>query len=291
LGAICEPPEEAARIHGRRFRVFLSGPERTPPIAEIVMAESVLSTKRLLALRKLTRAFADLLRGQMKEHLALLAPRFAPKSVFGEFMEGPKEYVKGAEANFKELKAAYDSICTTKPFNLPKEFKTPLEMQSIAPELQVFEYVHEAKDASQAKSVTVSAPLKFVLTYSGFGPKRLKELLGAQGSASDAQEFLLHTLIMSIVLARQPGIAKLFEALRFPLSISKIGGLGDLPFAFVTAAVPTVLPPDDVVIENTEISGSNAFEEIVNLDELAKLGDPFKEKLIELAKSHGETIG
>ena len=136
----------------------------------------------------------------------------------------------------------------------------------------------------------MAAPLKFVLTYTGFTPKRLKDMLAGQGNPSDMQEYVLHTLMLHIVLSRQPLLAKMFEALRFPFSSAKIPGFGELPFAFLTAAVPTVLPPDDVIIESTEISGTNAFEEVVDLGELAKLGDPFKEKLVELAKQHGETI-
>jgi hypothetical protein len=257
------------------------------------MADEAFTTKKLLGLRKLTRAVGDLVRGQLKDYLSALAIQFRPKSVYGEFVEGPKEYIKGAEANFKELQAAYESLCGAKPFNLPKEFKQPLAVASQIPEVNPLEYVHEAKAEGQTKIVTVTAPLKFVLTYTGFAPKRLKELLAARvsgGPSTDLQEFILHALMIQGVVSRQAGMGKILEALRFPLAVGKIPGAGDLPFVFATAAVPTVLPPDNVIIESTEISGTDTFEEVVNLEALTALKDPFKDKLIELAQQHGEKI-
>ena len=254
------------------------------------MADEAYSTKRQLSLRRLTRAVSELVRSQMKEYLTLLGPHFRAKPIFGEMMSGAKDYIKGAEANFKELKAAYESACQTAPFNAPKDFKTPLELTSETPELHVLEYTHEAKADGQTKQVNVTAPLKFVLTYTGFGPKQLKNLLGGAGTPSDVQEFILHTMILGIVLNRQSGVGKLLEALRFRISTAPVVGCGKLPFVHVTAAVPTVLPPDDVIIESTEISGTNAFEEVVDIKGLQGLRDPFKEAVLELARQHGEAI-
>lgn len=255
------------------------------------MADDAFSTKKLLSLRRLTRAVADLMRGQIKEYLSILSVQLRPKPFFGEFMDGAKDFVKGADANYKEMAAAFEKLCSSKPYtSVAKDIKTPLVFASHAADVQPLEYVHEAKADGQTKSIVVTAPLTFVLSYAGFAPKRLKELLAGQGSLSDTQEFLLHTLMLNVVLARQPALARLFEAVRFPLTTGKIPGCGDLPFAFLTAAVPTLLPPDDVIIENTEISGTNAFEEVIDLQALSAMKDPFKDKLIELAGQHGETI-
>jgi hypothetical protein len=252
------------------------------------MADHDFSTKRLLSLRRLTRSVADLMKGQIKDYLALLAPQFQLKPFFGEFIEGPKDFVKGAETNFKELKAAYEAIAKAKPFSLPSDFKTPIVVASQVPEIYPIEYLHEPKVEGQSKKVTVTAPLRFALTYSGFSPSRLRGLLAGQGFASDVQELVLHTLMINLVIAKQPGLGRLFAALRLPISIGKIPGCGELPFVIMTGAAPTLLPPDDVIVESTEISGNDAFEEVVNMAELSALGDPLKEKLLELAKQHGE---
>lgn len=257
------------------------------------MADEAFTTKKLLGLRKLTRAVGELLRGQLKDYLAALALQFRPKSVFGEFVEGPKEYFKGAEASFKELQTTYESLCGAKIFNLPKDFKQPLVVASQIPEVGTYEYAHEAKAEGQTKTVIVTAPLRFVISFTGFGPKRLKELLAvraAGGPTSDLQDFVLHALMLQVVVNRQAGLGKILEALRFPLGVGKIPGAGDLPFVFAAAAVPTLLPPDEVIIESTEISGTDTFEEVVNLEALTALKDPFKDKLVELAQQHGEKI-
>jgi hypothetical protein len=115
-------------------------------------------------------------------------------------------------------------------------------------------------------------------------------MLAGSGFASDMREFVVHTLVVNLLIDKQPGLARLFEALRFPLSIGKLPGCGDLPFVLVSAAVPTILPPDDVIIESTEISGSDAFEEVIDVAALARLDDPFKARLVDIAKQHGETI-
>lgn len=41
---------------------------------------------RLSVLRKLTRAVADILTGELKTHLATLTPLIQPRQVFGEFI-------------------------------------------------------------------------------------------------------------------------------------------------------------------------------------------------------------
>ena len=46
-----------------------------------------LTSKRLVVLRKLTRAIADFVRGQLKEHLTALAPLFRPRSIFADFVK------------------------------------------------------------------------------------------------------------------------------------------------------------------------------------------------------------
>ena len=247
------------------------------------------NTKRLLSLRKLTRAAADLLRGQLREHLATLAPLLRPRSVLGDYAKGTvKESVRGADTAFKELQAQYESVAAARPFGLPKELTAPVDAVGVGLEIAPVEYVHQAKTDGQSKAVAVTMPLRWVLSYSGHGPRRLRELLANPDRASnELGQTVLHTLVLHLVLNRQPGLGQLFEGLRFPASSGKLPGLGELPVVFLTAAVPTVRPPDDVIMESTEISGMDAFEEVVDPDELLRLRDPLREHLVELALVHG----
>ncbi len=45
-------------------------------------------------------------------------------------------------------------------------------------------------------------------------------------------------------------------------------------------------PSDAVVVESAELTGMDAFEEVVNVDDIARLQDPFKERLLEIARKH-----
>jgi hypothetical protein len=250
------------------------------------------STKRLLMLRKLTRAVADLLRGEVKEHLATLGPLLRQRAVLGEHVKGSlKETVKGADAALKEVQSLYEALAPGQPFGLPRELKPPLDVVGAAVELTPTEYAHEAKGEREAKTVTVTSPLRWVLHYSGCTPRRLRELLAERDRAgNELQQVVVHYLMLHVVLARQPGVVKIFRDLRMPISTGRLEGCGELPITYLSAAVATVRPPDDVIIENTEISGMDVFEEVLKTEDIVALRDPLRERLIELAKAHGEDL-
>lgn len=250
------------------------------------------TTQRLLVFRKLTRAIADLLRGQMKEYLSTLGPLLRPKIVLGDYIEsGAKEPAKGADKAFKELQSLYESVAMTKPFNLSKELKPPIEIISAALDITPMEYTYTAKTERESKTVTITSPLKWALNYSGFAPDRLKRLIAESNRSTDElQRFILHYLVMHIVVSQQTGVAQILHALHFPLSSDRAPEFGALPITYISSSVSTIRPPDDVIIENTEISGMNAFEEVVSIDDIAGLQDPLKEQLIQLVKNYDEGL-
>jgi hypothetical protein len=261
--------------------------------------ESGFSTKQLLVLRKLTRAVADLLHGQVREYLLTLAPLLRPRAVLGHLVEGGgKETVHGADKALAELQGLYEAISGAHPFNLRKELKTPLEVASASLEMTPMEYAYVARAEGTAKTVTITSPLKWVLSYAGmapgrlitvgFTPRRLREVVADRGLSKDElQQFLVHYLVLHVAATRQAGVAKVLDALHFPLGTSKVAEFGDLPMTTIASSLSTVRPPDDLIIENTEISGTDAFEEVINLDDLPRMRDPLRERLVELIRGHG----
>ncbi len=250
------------------------------------------SVQQLLTLRKATRAVAVLLRGLANDYLTTLSPLLRPTSVLGEYVHGHvRGTVKGAEKAFRDLQALYEATAGAKPFGLAKELRAPIEILSSNPELTPMEYVYPAKSGQETKMVTITTPLKWALTYAGFSPRRFREVISGKGpSQSDAPQFLLHYLVMHTVLSQQPGLRQILETLHFPVVTEKIPGFGDLPVACIASSVGTVRPPDAVIIESTEVSGMNVFEEIVNLEDIKKLRDPLQEKLLAVVSSHGVTL-
>ena len=254
--------------------------------------DDTFTTQKLLVLRRLTRAVGDVLRTHLKDYLIALTPLLRPRTIFGELVTGgPKETISGADKAFKELQTAFEAVATSKLYNLPKELKSPVEVTSATLEFVPVEYSHSAKTERETKTVTVTSPLKWVLCYSGFNPRRLRDLLAAKTrNDDDVREFLVHTLLLQVVLARQAGVTKILEALHFKISTDKRPEFGELPLTYVASEVSTMLPPDAVVIESTEIAGMDVFEEVVNMDDIVRLSDRLRGQLLELVKKHAEGL-
>jgi hypothetical protein len=244
--------------------------------------------KTLRSRRKLTRAIAESLRTELKEHLATVTLLLRPRTVLGEFVEGSgKGEVKGSDAAFRELKSRYEAVAGGRPYGLPRELSSPIEILSSNVEIVPLEYPHVAKSGSESKTITVTQPLTWILTYAGLAPTRLRDLLSPKiPDAAQVRDVILHALVLDTVLTRQPGLLSVFEALRFPVVTQKLPGLGDLPVTCISSSVRTVRPPDDVLIESTEISGLNAFEEVVDAGDIVEMKDPFREKLLEVIEAN-----
>ena len=251
--------------------------------------EESFSTQRLLTLRKLTRAMSELLRGQMKDYLSTLAPLFRPRHVLGNYVgSGAYEASRTGEKAFRELQELYQTIASSKIYRLHTELKTPLEVINPQLEMTPVEYTHLATSGGESKTIVISQPLKWVLTYGGFGPGRLQELINSEQRTSDhLQQFVLHYLMMHTVVSKQPGLVQIMEALHFPLTIERSAPFGDLPIIYITSSISTLRPPDELLVQSTEVSGMNTIEEVVQLEDVAKIRDPLKEQLLEITKSHG----
>ena len=73
------------------------------------MAEAY-DLQRLLQLRKVTRALADFLRDEMRDHLTTLAPLLNPRVVLGDFVAGGPKAVRGADRAWKDVETQYAAI-------------------------------------------------------------------------------------------------------------------------------------------------------------------------------------
>ena len=101
-------------------------------------------------------------------------------------------------------------------------------------------------------------------------------------SEGQLQQFVLHYLAMHIVLSRQPGVARMLEALHFPIGSGQLPGFGALPITHIASAITTRLPPDQLVIESAELSGKDLFEELINTSDIEQLRDPLQERLRDI---------
>ena len=251
------------------------------------------SMQSLLTLRKLTRAIADVVRSQMTDYLATLAPLLAPKVVLGDYvLGGAKESPRKAEKAFKELQALYETVAATKPFNLPRELTTPINFSAAAGlEITPVDYPHAVQAGSSSRTIMVRSPLTWTLTYSGYPPTRLPELLKTKLQTGDELgQLVVSYLLMHVVLSNSPGLVSVFDALHFPITTTTVPEFGPLPITRIGIAVSTTRPSDDVILQSAELTGVDAFEEVVNVQDLSNLRDPLKQRLLAIAKQHAPEL-
>jgi hypothetical protein len=232
------------------------------------------------------------MRGQMAEYLAVVAPLLKPTAVLGEYIQGgQREPARRSERAYKDLQAAYESVATVAPFNLPRELRPPFNLGAATLEVSPVEYEHVATSGQTSRTITVRSPLTWVLSYSGYTPSRLRELASDKmRSGEELQKAVLAVLTLHIVLNEQPGLKLVFEALRFPLTTGHLADCGALPFTRVGLAVSTSRPSDDVLVQSAELTGVDAFEEVVDVDDIAKLADPLKHTIMSLAQEHAPLL-
>ena len=251
------------------------------------------SVQSLLVHRKLTRAIAEAVRTRMTEYLATLAPLLQPKLVLGDYLQGGvKESTRRADKAFKELQGLYEVLAATKPYNLPRELTPPIVFPGGASlEITPVDYAHMVQSGSESRTIMVRSPLIWGLTYTGYSTSRLPDLLKAKLRPGDElQQLVLAHLLMHVVTTNSPGLMKTFEALHFPMTSVTTADSGPLPLTRIGVAVSTSRPSDAVILESAELTGMDAFEEIVNEEDLWKLGDPLKEQLAEIVRQQAPNL-
>lgn len=253
------------------------------------MTDESWSTKRLIVLRRVTRAVGDLLQGQLKDYVAALSPIFRPAGILGEYVQGGEKGLSAAALKaFQDLQNVYGAAAGAKPFGLVKELKPPLEIVRSALELTRMDYPYPLQTEGKTKTIVITTPLKWQLAYAEFSPGRLKQLLADRNRTdTDASRFVLHYCVLHVVTTRQAGAIQMLGALHYNLSSLRLPEYGELPITCITSSIPTLRPPDDVIADAVEISGQDAFEEVVDVEAVANIQDPFKEQLVNLIKTHG----
>ena len=245
------------------------------------------TVKSLLLLRKLTRAIAEAARAQLTEYLTTLTPLLQPQIVFGDYIQGAhKELGPKAEQAFKELKALYEAVSPAKPLNLRRELSPPFSFSNQTLEITPVDYIHVAQTEAGPRNITVRSPLTWTLTYGGFAPNRLQEVLDQKLRGDELQRFIVSYLLIHFVTKYRSGVTQILDGLHFPITTTTTPEFGDLPMTRVGIGISTVRPSDDVVVESAELTGMDAFEEVVNVDEIVRVPDPFKDRLIEIARKH-----
>lgn len=242
---------------------------------------------RLLALRSLTTPLAELFARHARDHLANLAPLLSPRALLGDLILGEKNAAKGSNLAFQALNSLYQPVSKSAILGLQSELRPPLEIFGLTPE--IFPASYSYTPPGHNKPITVITPLKWVLIYKDLGPQRLRELVGshARNDGGELKSCVLHYLVMQMLADRRPGVAPILEALRFTLSSEPATEFGGLPYTVLCAPISTVRPPDELIIQSTQISGTNTFEEVVDASGIPTLADPLRDEVMAVVRQHG----
>jgi hypothetical protein len=249
--------------------------------------------QQLLDLRKITQAISRRFEDDLKAHLATLAPLFSPLSLFGEYVRGgSKTPGLQSEKAYRELNARFKALTEQKPFVLNASLTAPLGLFAATPVLTPLEYAYTAHAGDVSHQIRVSSPMKWTLSYPEATPKRLRELLA--GDPGQMEGELVHALLQSLAMAvlhdHRPGLARLFQDLRFPLQIRQLEGLGSLPVLTLSAPLETHLPEDEIIIQNTQLTGIPSFEEVIDMADIRNLSDPVREERIDIARAQSPSL-
>jgi hypothetical protein len=214
-----------------------------------------------------------------------------PETVFGDHIQGAqKEPSHKADQALRELQALYETVAPKKPLNLRRELTPPFHFSNVGLEITPLDYTYVAQTGSGTKNITVRSPLTWTLTYTGFAPPRLQEVLDQRVRGDELQRFILSYLLIHLVTKHRPGVMQILEGLHFPVTTGTSPEFGELPMTRIGVGISTERPSDAVVVESAELTGMDAFEEVVNVEDIARLRDPLKERLLEIARQHAPQI-
>src|ERR1043166_1009733 len=241
-----------------------------------------LTLAQLPDLRRKTEGVSQFLRQQIAAHRETLRPLFAPERVLGKNAGGKVE-VQGSERALVELQQSYRNF-TRKPYDLPETFDNSwLGLVGNALELYLWEYNYSVKE----KPITITSPVRWAVSYrSNYTLAQVKNVVAGKENARPEylRQFVVNSLVLQLVLQRNPGLAQLFQDLRFELKSESPPDLKGLPIVTVTSFLNSFRPADDLIEAATAFSGVPAFIELLRLDEGSKPRDPLQEKVQELLK-------
>jgi hypothetical protein len=246
----------------------------------------MVTLQELPELRKKTEAVARLLHEQLTRHFEVLRPVLSPERVLGKYAGGKGDSLS-ADRAFNELQQKCKALVGT-PFSLLGEFEPAwANLVDNRPILYPWEYSHEASTARESRAVTMTSPLRWILTFTtdcnaAQVRSMLKELEPRR--AESLRQFAVGALIMGVILSRTPGLARLLGDLRYDLKVEPVPEFGRLPLPLITSCLPCYRPADDLILAATAFSGVHAFIELVDIDAAKALQDPLRSKLEEILR-------
>jgi hypothetical protein len=235
-------------------------------------------------LRQGTEKIAHFLQKHIAEHIAVLRPLFLPRKLLGKYIKSSvMEDVPRADKAFAELQERYAAICE-KPFGLIKKLQPPLPPISNYLEVVPFKYPLYL-EGSEDKTINIISPTRWVLFYrSDYALDRLKAMVSGTEprQLDEMRQTIINHLTVIIFIKYFPAVSQLLEDLRYTIETRELADLGNLPVVVLKTPLDTFLPPDDFILQVTQLSGIDAFQEIIDPEAVENIPDSLKNALRNL---------
>lgn len=251
-----------------------------------------LDTNQLLRLHALTKDIAAHYQKQLRSHLETLSLLFRPRRALGDAIEGAeRDAAANASKLVAELRDLYKRV-SHRPFGLHPELSLPLPSVSTQLQLYEWEYQHPAKTERGWRSIQVTSPLTWIVTYpSTYSPHLLRQVLHDKNASPQAtHEFVLRACLIHLQFAAFPNLIALLKALRYEVDVRHLSEFGDLPLVTISAPFRTFRPPDELVGIASGLSGGDAFAEVLDLQSARQLSDPALDQLRTILQNHGQEL-
>jgi hypothetical protein len=240
-----------------------------------------LSLDQLLEFREVTERVSSYLYKRVKDHLGALTPLLAPGRVLGKQV-GARESARGAEEAMAELAVKYKQAVGS-PFDLKPDLDDEV-LSAIGSGIYLYpyEYTHEAKGARSANSISMTSPVRWIVTYgSEYTLSQIRNLMRGTGErrAQAVRQFVVNALAFQVVLARTHGAATLLGDLRYGIQVESIPGLEKLPLVNLSVPIPSFRPSDELLLTATRLSGVPAFIELIDIEGMRGMQDPFRQRI------------
>jgi len=240
-----------------------------------------LDNQKFFQLRQGTEKIAGFLGKRVASHMEVLTPLFVPRKLLGTYVKSASmEDVPKADRAFAELQEHYAAVCE-KPFGLAKKLQIPLPPISI--HLEPVPYTYPLTiDGTESKTINIISPTRWILSYRNMlSLDRLKVMVSGKENRQldEMKQTIINHITLIVFLKYFPALPRLLEDLRYKVEIIELAELGNLPVVMLRAPLETFLPPDDFILQVTQLSGVDAFQEIIDLEAVENMEDSLKNDL------------
>lgn len=244
-----------------------------------------LTIDQLATLRQKTEAASKVLDSHLKSYLDTIKPLLAPRRVLGRHVAA-REDVNISDRMLDQLKQQYGQVVSQAPFGMSSEFpEQTLSHLDNLPMVYAWEYRHVAKSPNSEKPLTITSPVRWILTYeTGASPALVRQMLEGkvERRGETLRQFVVNALTMGLLVQAYPGVGQLLGALRYRARTESLPGLGNIPFVTIHACLDSFRPSDDLLLTATAFSGVPAFVELIRADSLQGYIDPVTEQLRQI---------